>query len=79
MKDYRKEQREVGKRTAKDLQAWLHGRYKGRKDEQGNLINVKASTISLGSVYNLLKRDAERMELREQQRKGGKGKRGSRD
>ena len=75
MDSYRDRLKGLGRGKATHLQSWIRDQYKDVKDEQGR--PVKASNISLGSVYNLLKRDAERMELREQQRKGGKGKRGS--
>ena len=77
MDSYRDRLKGLGRGKATQLQSWIRDQYKDVKDEQGR--PVKASHISLGSVYNLLKRDAERMELREQQRKGGKGKRGSRN
>ena len=57
---------------AKVLQDLIQREYLRAKDEKGELINERASKISLGSVYNLLKRDDTRMALRQQQSRGTK-------
>ncbi len=72
MDDYRDRLEKVRRGKAKELQRWIQERYLEAKDDEGELINEKASRISLGSVYNLLKRDDARMALRQQQPKSAK-------
>ena len=71
MDNYRSKLQGLKRGRASKLQVWIQRDYKKAKDNKGELINEKASKISLGSVYNLLKRDDARMAL-QQQPKGAK-------
>ena len=69
MDKYRSKLQGLKRGRASKLQVWIQRDYKKARDNKGELINEKASKISLGSVYNLLKRDDARMALRSSSRK----------